>query len=119
MRLAHSEQKGPSPQVDFMWINRDQRSFEWFVSLLTKLEMDQAEISQEGRKGTGPEEDGSRAGLRVFVRGCLDYSISIKNGRERGMLFLSPLKCNMCQTKKRGEKGIHNLIQLSKAFQIF
>uniref|UniRef100_A0A8C0K3P4 NADPH oxidase 5 n=1 Tax=Canis lupus dingo TaxID=286419 RepID=A0A8C0K3P4_CANLU len=35
-------------KVDFMWINRDQRSFEWFVSLLTKLEMDQAEISQEG-----------------------------------------------------------------------
>ena len=56
MRLAHSEQKGPSPQVDFMWINRDQRSFEWFVSLLTKLEMDQAEISQEGRKGTGPRK---------------------------------------------------------------
>ncbi|XP_020837969.1 NADPH oxidase 5 isoform X1 [Phascolarctos cinereus] len=30
-------------KVDFIWINRDQRSFEWFVSLLTKLEMDQAE----------------------------------------------------------------------------
>ncbi|XP_036592479.1 NADPH oxidase 5 [Trichosurus vulpecula] len=30
-------------KVDFIWINRDQKSFEWFVSLLTKLEMDQAE----------------------------------------------------------------------------
>ncbi|KAB0375271.1 hypothetical protein FD755_013763 [Muntiacus reevesi] len=38
-------------KVDFIWINRDQQSFEWFVSLLTKLEMDQAEETQEGRRG--------------------------------------------------------------------
>uniref|UniRef100_A0A8C5MV05 NADPH oxidase 5 n=1 Tax=Leptobrachium leishanense TaxID=445787 RepID=A0A8C5MV05_9ANUR len=30
-------------KVDFIWINRDQKFFEWFVSLLTKLEMDQVE----------------------------------------------------------------------------
>ncbi|DAA25757.1 NADPH oxidase 5 [Bos taurus] len=36
-------------KVDFIWINRDQQSFEWFVSLLTKLEMDQAEETQVGR----------------------------------------------------------------------
>ncbi|XP_023442506.2 NADPH oxidase 5 [Dasypus novemcinctus] len=35
-------------KVDFIWINRDQRSFEWFVSLLTKLEMDQAKENQGG-----------------------------------------------------------------------
>ncbi|XP_058593232.1 NADPH oxidase 5 isoform X1 [Neofelis nebulosa] len=35
-------------KVDFIWINRDQRSFEWFVSLLTKLELDQAEETREG-----------------------------------------------------------------------
>uniref|UniRef100_A0A3P9IYY3 NADPH oxidase, EF-hand calcium binding domain 5 n=1 Tax=Oryzias latipes TaxID=8090 RepID=A0A3P9IYY3_ORYLA len=34
-------------QVDFIWINRDQKSFEWFVSLLTKLEMDQADEEPE------------------------------------------------------------------------
>uniref|UniRef100_A0A8C5YYT3 NADPH oxidase 5 n=1 Tax=Marmota marmota marmota TaxID=9994 RepID=A0A8C5YYT3_MARMA len=39
-------------KVDFIWINRDQRSFEWFVSLLTKLEMDQAQEAQDGRRGT-------------------------------------------------------------------
>jgi len=27
-----------------MWINRDQRSFEWFVHLLSQLEMEQAEL---------------------------------------------------------------------------
>ncbi|XP_062277029.1 NADPH oxidase 5 [Scomber scombrus] len=36
-------------KVDFIWINRDQKSFEWFVSLLTKLEMDQADEDLEGR----------------------------------------------------------------------
>ncbi|KAL3884557.1 hypothetical protein ACJMK2_024690 [Sinanodonta woodiana] len=30
-------------KVDFIWINRDQRCFEWFVSLLTKLELEQFE----------------------------------------------------------------------------
>lgn len=36
-------------QVDFIWINRDQKSFEWFVSLLTKLEIDQADEDPCGR----------------------------------------------------------------------
>ncbi|KAJ6651232.1 hypothetical protein lerEdw1_021170 [Lerista edwardsae] len=30
-------------KVDFIWINRDQTSFEWFVSLLTQLEISQAD----------------------------------------------------------------------------
>ena len=29
-------------KVDFFWINRDQKSFEWFVNLLSQLEMEQA-----------------------------------------------------------------------------
>ncbi|XP_064013939.1 NADPH oxidase 5 isoform X5 [Pogoniulus pusillus] len=36
-------------KVDFIWINRDQKHFEWFVSLLTKLEMEQAEQEAGGR----------------------------------------------------------------------
>ncbi|OPJ70303.1 NADPH oxidase 5 [Patagioenas fasciata monilis] len=36
-------------EVDFIWINRDQKHFEWFVSLLTKLEMEQAEQELGGR----------------------------------------------------------------------
>ncbi|XP_067653727.1 NADPH oxidase 5-like [Haliotis asinina] len=28
-------------KVDFIWINRDQKAFEWFVSLLAQLEMEQ------------------------------------------------------------------------------
>ena len=33
----------PPPQVDFFWINRDQKCFEWFVSLLSQLEIEQSE----------------------------------------------------------------------------
>ena len=28
--------------MDFFWINRDQRSFEWFIHLLSELEIEQA-----------------------------------------------------------------------------
>ncbi|KAL6262435.1 hypothetical protein P5V15_007520 [Pogonomyrmex californicus] len=35
---------GKPLEVDFFWINRDQRSFEWFVNLLSQLEMEQAEL---------------------------------------------------------------------------
>ncbi|XP_033725536.1 NADPH oxidase 5-like isoform X2 [Pecten maximus] len=35
-------------KVDFVWVNRDQKAFEWFVSLLTQLEVDQAEIETNG-----------------------------------------------------------------------
>ena len=31
-------------KVDFFWINRDQFSFEWFVRLLSQLEVEQAEM---------------------------------------------------------------------------
>nr|XP_049706149.1 NADPH oxidase 5 [Helicoverpa armigera] len=36
-------------KVDFFWINREQRSFEWFVSLLSQLEMEQAERGDSER----------------------------------------------------------------------
>ncbi|MEE6503518.1 hypothetical protein FKM82_004844 [Ascaphus truei] len=42
-------------KVDFIWINRDQKFFEWFVSLLTKLEMDQADEEPEGTLIAGPQ----------------------------------------------------------------
>ncbi|XP_071788669.1 NADPH oxidase 5-like [Asterias amurensis] len=33
-------------KVDFIWINRNQKSFEWFVRLLTQLEVQQADMSE-------------------------------------------------------------------------
>ncbi|CAK1547572.1 unnamed protein product [Leptosia nina] len=36
-------------KVDFFWINREQRSFEWFVSLLSQLEIEQAESGDAER----------------------------------------------------------------------
>ena len=34
-------------KVDFIWINRDQKSFEWFVNLLSQLEIEQQEHGGE------------------------------------------------------------------------
>uniref|UniRef100_A0A8C0IPA5 NADPH oxidase 5 n=1 Tax=Chelonoidis abingdonii TaxID=106734 RepID=A0A8C0IPA5_CHEAB len=48
-RLSLKDDEMKLRKVDFIWINRDQKSFEWFVSLLTKLEMDQADEELEGR----------------------------------------------------------------------
>lgn len=76
------------------------------MSLLTKLEMDQAEMAQEGRRGAGPGEDGSRRGfgLRGLLRECVDYSIPIKNVGERGTVFLPPPKCDIYKPKKEERK---------------
>ncbi|PVD36334.1 hypothetical protein C0Q70_03313 [Pomacea canaliculata] len=35
-------------EVDFVWINRDQRNFEWFLSLLTRLESEQSRDRENG-----------------------------------------------------------------------
>ena len=35
--------------MDFYWINREQKSFEWFVKLLSQLEIEQSE--QDGVMG--------------------------------------------------------------------
>lgn len=36
-------------KVDFVWVNRNQRSFEWFVNLLSQLEMTQAPLKDKDR----------------------------------------------------------------------
>ena len=36
-------------KVDFLWINRDQKSFEWFVSLLAELETIQSRLNEQDR----------------------------------------------------------------------
>jgi len=43
---------GKLRKVDFLWINRDQRSFEWFLGLLEQLENEQEmeEAARESEK---------------------------------------------------------------------
>ena len=36
-------------KVDFYWINRDQKSFEWFLNLLGEIENEQNETLQKSR----------------------------------------------------------------------
>nr|XP_020663797.1 NADPH oxidase 5 isoform X2 [Pogona vitticeps]XP_020663798.1 NADPH oxidase 5 isoform X2 [Pogona vitticeps]XP_020663799.1 NADPH oxidase 5 isoform X2 [Pogona vitticeps] len=42
------DEKMKLQKVDFIWINRDQVSFEWFLSLLTELEISQANEDPTG-----------------------------------------------------------------------
>ena len=37
-------------KVDFIWINREQKSFEWFLQMLSQLEMEQAEFGEKETK---------------------------------------------------------------------
>lgn len=36
-------------KVEFVWINRDQKSFEWFIKLLAELELTQSQLQPEER----------------------------------------------------------------------
>ena len=53
-------------KVDFFWINREQRSFEWFVHLLSQLELEQAEERRHESHSMG-SHDQSTAGLERFL----------------------------------------------------
>jgi hypothetical protein len=37
--------------VDFIWVTRDQRSLEWFISLLARMEIEQQRLRQNSDKG--------------------------------------------------------------------
>ena len=37
-------------QVDFIWVTREQRSLEWFISLLTQMEIEQQRLRQNSDK---------------------------------------------------------------------
>jgi hypothetical protein len=37
--------------VDFIWVTREQRSLEWFISLLARMEIEQQHLRQNSDKG--------------------------------------------------------------------
>ena len=40
-------------RVDFVWVNRDYQSFEWFIELLGQIELQQLNSSQNGERFIG------------------------------------------------------------------
>lgn len=38
-------------KVDFIWVTREQRSLEWFISLLAQMEIEQQRLRQTSDKG--------------------------------------------------------------------
>ena len=75
-------------QVNFIWINRDQKSFEWFVGLLNKIEKEQIDVSfEEGRvleKVIDIELYMTAAKAKTDIRGAgLQMALSIIHRRDK------------------------------------
>ncbi|KAG8440805.1 hypothetical protein GDO86_006516 [Hymenochirus boettgeri] len=72
-------------KVDFIWINRDQKFFEWFVSLLTKLELEQADEEPDGKYETVFQkiEQENKGKVQVFFCGSPALAKVIKAQCER------------------------------------
>ena len=57
-------------KVDFIWINRDQRSFEWFIELLYQME---------------EEQEGDEAGHHKFLDVHMYSTATLKGADMRGI----------------------------------
>ena len=65
--LADSSAVQNLRKVDFFWINRDQKSFEWFLSLLNQMESEQAmEDLNPLTEGLRSNEEGSSKSKRFL-----------------------------------------------------
>lgn len=58
-------------KVDFIWVTREQRSLEWFISILSKIEIDQR------KNNAKKEEEGSQCEQNMFMESHL-YVTSAK-----------------------------------------
>ena len=58
-------------KVNFFWINRDQQSFEWFVQLLSALELEQACICRK------PSKQSYNIFFSIFSRKVLGWKITL------------------------------------------
>ena len=55
-------------KVDFIWINREQRAFEWFLQLLSQLEMEQAEFMRnKSSQGQGGNHDENFLDIHLYI----------------------------------------------------
>ena len=67
-------------KVDFIWINRDQKSFEWFLNLLTKIEAEQ-EVDQDYSCNN---HTGQFLSQHLFVVGSENWSrFALRNSKKR------------------------------------
>ena len=100
-----------SLQVDFIWINRDQKSFEWFLSMLTQLEKQQTEVGEDFLKMqlylTAAASESDIKGL------CLQMALDLMRNKEDKDLLTG------LRTKTRSGRPDWNKVgtYLSKHFQ--
>jgi predicted ferric reductase len=48
-----STEKLQVKKVDFIWVTRDQRSLEWFITMLSQMEIEQRKVMIQSEKETG------------------------------------------------------------------
>ena len=97
--IAESDAMQNLKKVDFFWINRDQKSFEWFLNLLSLIEADQ-QVDEEyncnihdnikGNVGTGRFLD-----LHLYFTRALQRSDVRAVGLHLAMDLLHKKVCNI------------------------
>ena len=65
----HSTSDFSLKKVDFIWINKEQKSFEWFLQLLAQLEIEQAEFMRQHIPQSGNEKAKNFLDIHLYITG--------------------------------------------------
>lgn len=84
-------------KVDFFWLNRHQRSFEWFVSLLSELEIEQAQLQEKDRF----------LDIHMYITSALDRTDMKAVGLQMALdlLYQKEKRCLITGLKSRTQPG--------------
>lgn len=87
-------------KVDFFWLNRHQRSFEWFVSLLSELEIEQAQLQEKDRF----------LDIHMYITSALDRTDMKAVGLQMALdlLYQKENRCLITGLKSRTQPGRPN-----------
>ena len=103
-------------KVDFIWINRDQKSFEWFLNLLSMIEADQetdadyvcengeCRITEPGKPSAGGQVAGKFLDLHLYFTQALQRSDVKAVGMHLAMDLLHKKVCNTLHCALENEK---------------
>ena len=94
-------------KVDFFWINRDQKSFEWFVNLLSQLEIEQAE------QGGAMEQF---LDMHMYMTSAQKQGTSSSSLLLQMALEILHKKVNQLKTTKYYQKNYSNFFTVKKRF---
>ncbi|XP_054713586.1 NADPH oxidase 5-like [Uloborus diversus] len=87
-------------KVDFFWLNRHQKSFEWFVNLLSELEVEQAQLREKDRF----------LDIHMYITSALNSSDMKAVGLQMALdlLYQKEKRCLITGLKSRTQPGRPN-----------